>query len=409
MEPSREPAEHIVSTPLVSRIARWGVVSWSLIGLGLLVFMSYRYVLWPIRVIFPPLLVALAVVYLLNPVVSRLQRRGIPRGWGTLLAYLVFFGILGTLLWFLIPVFADQVSSFVSSVPDLLARAQDWATGVLQRINVHADVSQVFGSLTPTGSAGEFISRIFGFTVGILHVVLIFVLGAVFGFYLLVDLPKMKRLTAAMIPAGRRGEVTDVAQRMSGAVGGFFRGQLLVALFVGLASMLGLWIVGLPYWAIVGGVAGLFNLIPLIGPFIGAVPAIFIAFTTQSSEGLLQLQPGWPLALGSALALLIVQQIDNHIISPNVVSRTVKVHPLTVMLGILVGGTLLGLWGMILAVPVIAATKILILHVWDTRMHWPPGPSANGDPPDHGATHTGEAAEPPAIVVVGTGGDDARP
>src|SRR5262245_39878908 len=207
-------AEHIVSTPMVSRIARWGVVSWSLIGLGLLVFMSYRYVLWPIRVIFPPLLVALAVVYLLNPVVSRLQRRGIPRGWGTLLAYLVFFGVLGTLLWFLIPVFADQVSSFVSSVPDLLARAQEWATGVLQRVDVHADVSQVFGSLTPTGSAGEFISRIFGFTVGVLHVVLIFVLGAVFGFYLLVDLPKMKRLTAAMIPAGRRQEVTDVAQRM---------------------------------------------------------------------------------------------------------------------------------------------------------------------------------------------------
>ena len=130
-----------------------------------------------------------------------------------------------------------------------------------------------------------------------------------------------------------------------------------------------------------GAVAGLFNLIPLIGPFIGAVPAIFIAFTTQSSEGLLHLQPGWPLAIGAAVALLIVQQIDNHIISPNVVSRTVKLHPLTVMLGLLVGGTLLGLWGMILAVPVIAATKILALHVWDTRMHWPPGPPADGAGP----------------------------
>jgi predicted PurR-regulated permease PerM len=385
-------AERIVSSSLVSRIARWGLISWSLIGLGLVVFMSYRYVLWPVRVIFPPLLVALAVVYLLNPVVSRLQRRGIPRGWGTLLAYLVFFGILGTLLWFLIPVFADQVSSFVSSVPDLLARAQEWATNVLRRIDVNADTSQLFGSLTPSGSAGEFISRIFGFTVGILHVVLILVLGAVFGFYLLVDLPKMKRVLSALIPATRRPEVTQVGQEMSVAVGGFFRGQLLVALFVGLASMLGLWIVGLPYWAIVGAVAGLFNLIPLIGPFIGAIPAIFIAFTTQSSEGLLHLQPGWPLAVGSALALLIVQQIDNHIISPNVVSRTVKLHPLTVMLGLLVGGTLLGLWGMILAVPVIAAMKILALHVWDTRMHWPPGPPADGPGPEGNGAQDGDAA-----------------
>jgi predicted PurR-regulated permease PerM len=412
--------DRIVSSPMVSRVARWGVVSWSLIGLGLLVFMSYRYVLWPVRVVFPPLLVALAVVYLLNPVVSRLQRRGIPRGWGTLLAYLVFFGVVGVLLWFLIPVFATQVSSFVSSVPDLLARAQAWATDLLRRIDVNADTSQLFGSLTPTGSAGEFISRIFGFTVGVLHVILILVLGAVFGFYLLVDLPKMKRVVTALIPARRRPEVTEVGQEMSVAVGGFFRGQLLVALFVGLASMLGLWIVGLPYWAIVGAVAGLFNLIPLIGPFIGAIPAIFIAFTTQSSDGLLHLQPGWPLALGASAALLIVQQIDNHIISPNVVSRTVKLHPMTVMLGLLVGGTLLGLWGMILAVPVIAAVKIVALHAWDTRMHWPPGSPAEsaGGPGDVSVPEEARAgpvepdgrsddAQTPSPVSVR--GGDARP
>jgi predicted PurR-regulated permease PerM len=131
-------------------------------------------------------------------------------------------------------------------------------------------------------------------------------------------------------------------------------------------------------------VAGLFNLIPLIGPFIGAAPALFIAFTTDSSGGLLSLDPGWPLAIGASVALLTVQQIDNHIISPNVVARTVKLHPVTVMLGLLIGGTVLGLWGMLLAVPVIAATKILMLHFWDTRLQWPPaaeGQAARAGPP----------------------------
>jgi predicted PurR-regulated permease PerM len=126
-------------------------------------------------------------------------------------------------------------------------------------------------------------------------------------------------------------------------------------------------------------VAGLFNLIPLVGPFIGAVPALFIAFTTESSGGLLSLDPGWPLAVGAGLALLIVQQIDNHVISPNVVARTVKMHPVTVMLGLLVGGTLLGLWGMLLAVPTIAAAKILVLHYWDTHARWPPPAARAGE------------------------------
>jgi predicted PurR-regulated permease PerM len=165
-------------------------------------------------------------------------------------------------------------------------------------------------------------------------------------------------------------------------VGGFVRGQLLVSLFVGVASAIGLWIVGLPFWAVVGLVAGIFNLIPLIGPFIGGIVAAVIAFTTQTpGEGLLELQPGWPLAVGSAVALLIVQQIDNHIMSPNIVARTVRLHPVTVMLGLLAGGTLLGLWGMLLAVPVLASAKVLLLHAWDTRMQWPPPTSPSPEAP----------------------------
>src|SRR5438094_3053045 len=177
--PPQRDRPRVLSTPAVARMARWGLVAWSLIGLGVLVYLGYRYVLSPIRVIFPPLLVALVIIYLLDPVVTRLQGRGIARVWGSLLSYLVFFTILGTLMWFLMPRLANQISSFVSSVPDLLTRAQDWATHALQRLDVHADTNTLFGSLGPSGTAGEFLSRIFGFTVAVLHVVHILVLGAV--------------------------------------------------------------------------------------------------------------------------------------------------------------------------------------------------------------------------------------
>jgi predicted PurR-regulated permease PerM len=355
------------------------VVAWSAIGVLILGYLAYRYVLVPVRIAFGPVLVALVIVYLLNPVVSRLQARRIPRVWGTLLTYVVFLTVVGVALRFLIPVVADQVSSFVSSVPDLLERAQQSLTDVARRLGIEVRSTDILASLSPGGEAGSFISRIFSFTAGFLHGLVVFVLGAVLGFYLLVDLPKVQRTSMALMPSARRDEVRSVLEKMGRALGGYFRGQLLVAAFVGVASMLGLFIVGLPYWALVGAVAGLFNLIPLIGPFIGAVPAVFIAFTTTDSTGLLHLEPGWPLAVGAAVALLVVQQIDNHIISPNVMARTVKLHPVTVMLGLLIGGTLAGLVGMLFTVPVIASAKIVLLHLWDSRMQWPPPGSSSPD------------------------------
>jgi predicted PurR-regulated permease PerM len=362
-----------ILSPRVARVVRWGLVSWSLIGVLILGYLLYRYALRPVRIVIAPLLVAMVVVYLLNPIVSRLTVRGIPRGLATILTYVVFLGVMAVGLRFLIPVIADQVSTFAKTVPDLLDKAQVSLTDTLRRLGAkNLKTTELFKSLSPTGNAGSFISRIFSLTQSVLHILVVWVLGMVLAAYLLIDLPKIQRGAMALLPQARRAEVKSILEQIGRALGAFFRGQLLVALFVGLASMLGLYIVGLPYWALVGAIAGLTNLIPLIGPFIGAVPAVFIAFTTNSSEGLLHVHPGWPLAVGASVALLIVQQIDNHIISPNVVARTVKLHPVTVMLGLLVGGTLVGLPGMLLAVPTIASIKIVLLHYWDTRMQWPP-------------------------------------
>lgn len=384
-----------VLTRRVARVARWGVVAWSIIGVLVLGYLVYRYAFYPIRVVAGPLLIAMGIVYLLNPVVTALQGRGVPRVWGSLLTYLVFLSVAGAAGRYLVPKLVGQVTAFAGAVPELLQRAQDWAVRVTARLGLGIEVAEVFRSLEPGGVAGEFVSRIFSFTVGIVHLVLVLVLGMVLGFYLLVDLPKIQRGAMALLPADRREEVRALLDRVGRAVGGFFRGQLLVALFVGLASMLGLFIVGLPYWAVVGAVAGLFNLIPMVGPWIAALPALFIAFTTDQTGGILALDPGWPMALGSGLALLVVQQVDNHIISPNVVARTVKLHPVTVVLGLLVGGTLLGLWGMLLAVPLVAAAKILALHYWDTRMQWPP-------PRDRApAERTGPPGEPAPVAEEG--------
>jgi len=370
-----EDRSRVLGTPFVIRAARWGIVAWAAIGVLVIGFFVFRYVVYPVRVIFPPLVVAVIGVYLLNPIVSALERRGVARIWGTLITYLVGIALLGTVLTFTIPIVADQVTSFARSAPRLIDRVTQSFGDLAARFGIRVEEAAGGGE-----SVVDFFGRLLSFTRGLFDLAIIFVIGPVIAFYFLVDLPKIRRGLKALIPTRRRTEVESVLQRIGRAIGGFFRGQLLVSLFVGIASAIGLWIVGLPFWAVVGLVAGLFNLIPLIGPFIGGIVAVIIAFTTQTAgEGLLNLRPGWPLAVGSAVALLIVQQIDNHILSPNIVARTVRLHPVTVLLGLLAGGTLLGLWGMLLAVPVLASAKIILLHAWDTRMQWPP-PSSGQHP-----------------------------
>lgn len=381
----------------VARVVRWGLVAWSLIGVFILGYMLYRYALRPVRIVIAPMIVAVILVYVLNPIVSRLSAGRIPRAVAVILTYVVFLGIVSLGLRYLIPSLGSQVSAFAKTVPDLLAKAQVSLTKTLQRFGVKpARTKDLFKSLAPTGNAGSYISRIFSLTQSVLHLLVVWVLGIVLSIYLLIDLPKIQRGALALLPQSRHQEVRSVLEKIGRALGGFFRGQLLVALFVGLISMLAFYIVGLPYWALAGAIAGLTNLIPLIGAFIGAVPAVFIAFTTGSSEGLLHLHPGWPLAIGAVLARLIVQVFADYLISPKLLARSVRLHPVTVMLGLLVGGTLVGLPGMLLAVPVIATIKILLLHYWDTRMQWPPRKEREEPDMDEGEPEI-EPEEQPSI------------
>jgi predicted PurR-regulated permease PerM len=147
-----------------------------------------------------------------------------------------------------------------------------------------------------------------------------------------------------------------VGHRLNRAIGGFFRGQLVVAAIVGVLCSIGLGVIGLKFWFLIGMIAGLFNVIPLIGPWVGGIPGVTIALTTGS-----------PLqALLVILVMVGVQQIDNHFITPQVMQRTVHLHPAVVILALVAGGSLAGFFGLLLAVPVAAVLKILISHVWRT-------------------------------------------
>jgi predicted PurR-regulated permease PerM len=192
------------------------------------------------------------------------------------------------------------------------------------------------------------------------------------------DLPNTRRRCEDLIPEGSKPRVLFLAHRLNQIVGGFFRGQLAVAFIVGCMVSAGLFAIRLPLWLVVGMIAGLFNIIPLIGPYIGAIPGIVVALATKDLKA----------AIGVAIVMVVAQQIDNHFITPFVMRRAVHLHPAAVVLALLTFGTLGGFFGLLLAVPLTATMKVLGGHLWRRYVMGvsvpgldEPLPAAGPDPP----------------------------
>jgi predicted PurR-regulated permease PerM len=363
--------------PPGDRLRRAGVAAWASIGIMILVAIL-AWLLYKIRVIFPPLVLALLIIYLLNPIISRLSARGVPR---PLAAIFVFVTAIATVVLLAIAVFplaSRQVSEFAADWPEfrtkVVSYVQDTSHALEDRFGFEIDTSSVSCLLGDAqqvdgedcervteeirGQLAGQAGRLTEIGVNVLEGLLIFVIAPLLALYMLIDLPQLQRDVLNLFPESHRGEAADLGSKIGRAVGGFFRGQLFVALTVGVLSAIGFKIVGLPFWAVIGAIAGFFNLIPLVGPFIGGTVG-FLVGTLSAGVGL---------GIKAAIVELIVQQLDNHLISPIVMRRAVRLHPATVVLALLAGGTLAGFWGVLLGVPAVAVGKILLSHVWTTRV-----------------------------------------
>ena len=345
---------------MAERIRRAGMVAWAVVGLAAMLALL-AWAAWVVRVIWPPLILAGAIVFILNPPVVRLARR-MPRVAATALMYLaVLLGLLvvGGAVW---PLASDQAEELADEWPeieddlkarvnDLARESEDWPIRIPTYTQIEDDLAA-----NDDETIQDTIARVRDVGSRVFHVALILILAPILAFYLLVDLPRLKTVAEGLIPHDSRDEVLHVGRRLNRAIGGFFRGQLLVALIVGVMVSVGLAVIDLPFWLIVGMIAGAFNIIPLVGPWVGGVPGVVIALTTRDPIT----------AVWVVLIMAAAQQIDNHIISPVVMQRAVRLHPAAVLLALLAGGTLGGFFGLLVAVPTAAVLKILVGHLWRT-------------------------------------------
>lgn len=349
-------------------VRKVALIIWSILGAVALVWVLIL-VADSVRIIWIPLAFAGGLVLLLNPLVNAFQRARIPRIIGTFLAFITLAAILVAAGFVLVPLIQQQSAEFASELPNLYEVGIEWWQNIGQRFNVdlgppptldaiqewiqdpanQATIQQVVGSF---GTLGGRLIR------GVAEGLAIIVLAPLLALYTLLYLPRTKLIAAELTPPRYREEAVYVAGQVATALGSFVRGQLLVAFIVGVASSVGLLVLDIPFWLIIGILAGILNLVPFAGPVVGGALAALVALLNGSVTK----------ALIAVAIFTAIQQVDNHIITPLVQRARVKLSPMVIVLALIIGGSLAGLLGVLVAVPVTAAIRIVAGHLWRTRV-----------------------------------------
>lgn len=324
------------------------VIIWLVVLLVLLWFI--RAISWVLGLV----VVSLLIVYLLSPVVEALCRTKVPRCVIVPLVYLGFLAVPGVVVYLIIPVVVDQIKELANYLPDALDVLIPWLEETTQHIYVYEPrfVDNLYAMID---DMPQWVVEALGQVGRALNVVLMRVFEAlivlVLVYYLLRDFPGVKKEMETYIPRRYHDAYVHLLGVMDEKVGDFIRGTLVRCTVVGILTGVGLYVLGMPFNVILGILAGLLNIVPYIGPYLAGIPAV-----------LLSLAQPFPYPLLVVILYVGVQMVDGVVITPLFLGRAVNLHPLTVILALLIGGRLYGILGLILATPVVAVLKVLILY-----------------------------------------------
>jgi predicted PurR-regulated permease PerM len=321
-----------------------------------------------------PFVLSVVLAYLLDPVVDRLRARRIPRALGIVLLTIPVLAALAALVVFGIPAAAHQLADIVERAPVFFDRLVAWAEGARARLlvvdlplvdedallerlrGVDSEAVVAFvqerrdalGSWAWKSVLG--VGRGVGFVAGLAGY---FVLTPVLTFYLLRDWDRLRAAVADLLPASRRDAIMDFAREYDVVLGRYMRGQLTVAVALGVITFLGLALLRFPHAATLGLLVAVFSVIPYLGLLLSLVPAVFIAIVSGSV---------WVSLLKVAVVYTMAQTLEAAVISPRIVGDSVGLHPVWVVLALALGGYYFGFVGLLIAVPAAAGIKLLVIR-----------------------------------------------
>jgi predicted PurR-regulated permease PerM len=340
--------------------------------LGLFVAFAIAVVLialWLARSALPVFGIAIALAFLLDPPVTALQRRRVPRLAGILIVYVVVIVVVVGLGWLLLPPLFEQLQRFLEELPTLASQLMAWEQAIvdwLANLPLPDPIREALDTIIASGQQTviglleaivgpllSFVARTAGFIVGLVVV-------PVWLLYVLKDRERLPDGVLRMLPVGWRTDTAHAMGLTTGLIGRWIRGQILLGAVIFTATLIGLLVLALigfsefaDFAVLLALVAGILEFVPIIGPIIAAVPAVLIGASIS------------PAAALAAIALYtVVQQLENHLLVPKVMGDAVDLHPAVVILSLIMGASLFGLWGAILAAPVVALARDLYRYVF---------------------------------------------
>ena len=316
--------------------------------------------------LFSPILIAGFLYYMLNPLVEWLQAKvNLSKNWSVAAVLLFFIGMFIFFVSLIIPNLIKQMGQLIQNLPQFIKAVEDW-TGQLFSHPLVKDLD-VQGYLDKMDlSLGAIVRKVIngvssglGSFVGVFANVTIVVITVPFMlFYMLKDGDRLIPMIEKYLPAQSKDEILMLLHKMSQTISKYISGQAIECTFVAVGTMIGYKIIGVEYAFLFGIIAGITNMIPYVGPYLGLAPALFVTLFSGHEKALLH-------AALACVVVLIVQQIDGNIIYPNVIGKSLDIHPLTIIIILLVAGNIAGLLGMILGVPFYAVCKTVFIHVYD--------------------------------------------
>lgn len=341
-----------------------------MIGLVIMIYDEISFIFVPLTVflgnVILPIILAVIVYYLLRPILRLLEKVKIKRIWGILIIFLVLVGLITLLVFLVFPFLKGQVFKLVEELPSYFIQLfndldEFLRTSIFKEyyLQIENDVTSVLNGLP--AEIGEFVQNtVAGIATGISSIVGVltsFVLAIVtvpfIVFYLLKDGEKLPNYVMKLFPPRMRNDLQEVFTGIDRQISSYIQGQILVSMCIGLMIFIGFTIIQMPYALLLGVIAMVTSVVPYLGPVIAITPAAIIALVTS------------PLLLvGLAIVWTIVQLIEGKFISPQIMGKSLHVHPITIIFVLITAGSLFGVPGVILGIPGYAIFKVIVSHFY---------------------------------------------
>lgn len=312
--------------------------------------------------IISPFFIGLVIAWLLDPMVTFLSKKKMNRLVSTSIVFIIFLALIVLVCSLVIPSFGNQINEIISTAPNTIKNLSNWTSKFIDNLsNIYNydftnirngftdSLNDIFKSITvdlPT-TIVEVLKAVVSGGIN-------FVFGLFIAFYMLLDFNNVRKHLLVFVPKKIHNEVITLTDRLNNMLKNYVQGTLLIMLLLFICQSIGFTLSGLRAPLVFGLFCAVTNVIPYIGPYIGGIPAIIVGFTMSPKVGICTL-----------IAVVVCQTLESYFLNPVVMSKTMKLHPVTIMLGLLIFGHFFGILGMVLSTPVISCVKIICTYFND--------------------------------------------